>query len=321
MHSMNITNFDLNLLRVFDAMMAERNVTRAAHKVNLSQPAASHALARLRSEIGDPLFVRAGREMVPTPKASALGPAVHDLLDKLGAMLGHTAFDPCVSTATFRLGMIDFVEFLLAPIFSQLICKEGPNTRFVVINPDPTTVQAQLANGELDMALGIFEPTAPGIHARRLGDQSLVGLVKKGHPLSRGKPTAAQLRSAQRLATSPERTGAGGAFDRQLARAGIAGEVVYVTQNFFAVPTILIETDLLLITGQSVAQLLCSQHPLAMVDLPTSLAPLQAHLLWHERSHHDPAQKWMRDKLVAATQMLGERQRNISAAAKKKKRG
>lgn len=257
MHSMNITNFDLNLLRVFDAMMAERNVTRAAHKVNLSQPAASHALARLRSEIGDPLFVRAGREMVPTPKASALGPAVHDLLDKLGAMLGHTAFDPCVSTATFRLGMIDFVEFLLAPIFSRLICKDGPNTRFVVINPDPTTVQAQLANGELDMALGIFEPTAPGIHARRLGDQPLVGLVKKGHPLSRGKPTAAQL--------------------------------------------------------------LCSQHPLAMVDLPTSLAPLQAHLLWHERSHHDPAQKWMRDKLVAATQLLGERQRNISAAAKKKR--
>ncbi len=319
MHDMNIANFDLNLLRVFDAMMAERNVTRAAQKVNLSQPAASHALARLRSEIGDPLFVRAGREMVPTPKASELGPAVHDLLDKLGAMLGHTRFDPCVSTATFRLGMIDFVEFLLAPIFSRLICKEGPNTRFVVINPDPLTVQAQLANGELDMALGVFEPTAPGIHARRLGDQPLVGLVKKGHPLSHGKPTAAQLRTAQRLATSPARSGSGSIFDRQLARAGIAGEVVYVTQNFFAVPTILAETDLLLVTGMSVAQLLCSQHPLAMVDLPTSLAPLQAHLLWHERSHHDPAQKWMRDKLVAATQLLGERQRNISNAAKKKR--
>jgi DNA-binding transcriptional LysR family regulator len=319
MQRMNIANFDLNLLRVFDAMMAERNVTRAAQKVNLSQPAASHALARLRSEIGDPLFVRAGREMIPTPKASALGPAVHDLLDKLGAMLGQTTFDPCVSTATFRLGMIDFVEFLLAPIFSRLICKEGPNTRFVVINPDPATVQAQLANGELDMALGIFEPTAPGIHARRLGDQALVGLVKKGHPLSRGKVSAAQLRDAQRLATSPDRSGHGGAFDRQLARAGIAGEVVYVTQNFFAVPTILAETDLLLITGRSVAQLLCSQHPLAMVTLPASLAPLQAHLLWHERSHHDPAQKWMRDKLVAATQLLGERQRNISASEKKKR--
>lgn len=303
---MNIRNFDLNLLRVFDAMMAERNVTRAAQKVNLSQPAASHALARLRQEIGDPLFVRAGREMIPTAKASSLGPAVHDLLEQLGSVLGNTRFDPCVSNATFRIGMVDFVEYLLAPTFSSLICKEGPHIRFMVHAPDPLTVQAQLAGSELDMALGVFEPSAAGIHSRRLADQPLVGVVRKGHALARGKITAQQFRNAQRLATTAQRNSLGGSFDRQLAKAGMAGEVVYVTQNFFAVPSVLAGTDLLLVTGESVAQLLCSQHPLVQVDLPAKLMPLQAHLIWHERTHRDPAQRWMRDRLVEATIALGE---------------
>src|SRR5260370_8755308 len=94
MHCMNISNFDLNLLRVFDAMMAERNVTRAAQRVFLSQPAVSHALARLRKEIGDPLFVRAGREMIPTARATELGSAVHPMLDHLALVIRKTPLDP-----------------------------------------------------------------------------------------------------------------------------------------------------------------------------------------------------------------------------------
>ncbi|HEX8797001.1 MAG TPA: LysR family transcriptional regulator, partial [Terriglobales bacterium] len=94
---MNIENFDLNLLRVFDAMFAERNVTRAARRVFLSQPAVSHALARLRKEIGDPLFVRAGNEMIATKKALALAPGIRSVLDQMGELLGDAAFDPKTS--------------------------------------------------------------------------------------------------------------------------------------------------------------------------------------------------------------------------------
>src|SRR5947209_11470495 len=103
MHCMNISNFDLNLLRVFDDRMAERNVTRAAQRVFLSQPAASHALARLRKEVGDPLFVRAGREMIPAARATELGSAVHTMLDQLALVIGKTRFDPRTSAAGFRL--------------------------------------------------------------------------------------------------------------------------------------------------------------------------------------------------------------------------
>src|SRR2546427_12761381 len=103
MHYMNISNFDLNLLRVFDAMMAERNVTRAAQRVFLSQPATSHALARLREAVGDPLFLRAGREMIPTARATALGPTVRTMLDQLASVIGKTRFDPRTSPAVFRI--------------------------------------------------------------------------------------------------------------------------------------------------------------------------------------------------------------------------
>src|SRR5258708_26102950 len=106
MHSMNISNFDLNLLRVFDAMMAERNVTRAAQRVFLSQPAVSHALARLRKEIGDPLFVRAGREMIPTARATELGSAVHTMLDPLALVIGKKLFAPSPPAHLVRIGNV-----------------------------------------------------------------------------------------------------------------------------------------------------------------------------------------------------------------------
>src|SRR5260221_819750 len=102
MHCMNISNFDLNLLRVFDAMMAERNVTRAAQRVFLSQPAVSHALARLRKEIGDPLFVRAGREMIPTARATELGPAVERFLDHLALAIRKNPLYSLTSASSVR---------------------------------------------------------------------------------------------------------------------------------------------------------------------------------------------------------------------------
>ncbi|PYX52743.1 MAG: hypothetical protein DMG76_28405 [Acidobacteria bacterium] len=171
MHSMNISNFDLNLLRVFDAMMAERNVTRAAQRVFLSQPAVSHALARLRKEIGDPLFVRAGREMIPTAKATELGPAVHTMLDQLALVVGKTRFDPRTSAAVFRIGIVDVREYLLAPLFAKLMREEGSRVRLLVHGFDDANFQAQLASGALDIAVSMPQPPAPGIHSRKLSTQ------------------------------------------------------------------------------------------------------------------------------------------------------
>ena len=306
MHYMNISNFDLNLLRVFDAMMAERNVTRAAQRVFLSQPAASHALARLRKEVGDPLFVRAGREMIPTARATELGSAVHTMLDQLALVIGKTRFDPRTSAAVFRIGIVDVREYLLAPLFAKLMREEASRIRFLVHGFDDSNFQAQLASGALDIAISMPQLPAPGIHSRKLSTQTLVGLVRKGHPLTRGRATAGQFKKVSRLAITLRSDRFEGPADRLLEKAGVTGEVVYATPHFLAVPILLTNSDLLLVTSDNVARLLCVQHQLSVVRLPVRV-PIEPHIMWHERTHHDPAQRWMRDQILEGETALTRR--------------
>jgi DNA-binding transcriptional LysR family regulator len=297
MHTMNIQNFDLNLLLVFDAMMTERNVTRAAERVFLSQPAASHALARLRTQIGDPLFVRSGRDMIPTAKAAALEPVVRDMLERLRAVLGEAQFDPRTSDATFRIGLVDLAEYVIAPMFARLMRDEAPHIRFSIHGLDETNFQAQLASGVLDIALSsTLGPFAAGIHSRKLAAQSLVGLVRKGHPLARKRATAREFRQVKRLAIDVRAGRGEGLADRSLPAAEISGDVVYATPHFLAVPTLLANSDLMLITSAIAARLLCAQHPLAEVGLPIRLPPNELRLIWHERTHREPSQQWLREK-------------------------
>jgi DNA-binding transcriptional LysR family regulator len=304
-HAMNTTNFDLNLLRVFDAMMVERNVTRAAQRLFLSQPATSHALERLRKGIGDPLFVRSGREMMPTTKAIALETTVRSMLEQLGLVLEETHFDPLTSNATVRIGCVDAVEYMLVPMFARLLDHEAPHIRFSIRGFDAANFQAQLASGLLDMATSVLEVSAPGMHTRKITEQSLVGLVRKEHPLARiGRATARQLNNVPRLATSLQPDRSEGIYDRLLATAGITGDAAYTTAHFFAAPSLLAKSDLMLIAGSHIGRLLSAQFPLATIQLPTAIPKLQSHLVWHERTHRDPAQKWIRDRIVESARAL-----------------
>src|SRR4029077_14670389 len=150
--------------------------------------------ARLRKDIGDPLFVRAGREMIPTVRATELGPAVHTMLDQLALVIGKTRLDPRTSTAVFRLCIIDVREYLLARLFAKLMREDASRIRLLVHGFDDSNFQAQLASGALDLAVSMPQPPAPGIHSRKISTQMLVGLVRKGHPLTRGRATAGQFR-------------------------------------------------------------------------------------------------------------------------------
>lgn len=294
---MNIENFDLNLLRVFDAMFAERNVTRAARRVFLSQPAVSHALARLRKEIGDPLFVRAGNEMITTKKALALAPGIRSVLDQLGELLGDAAFDPKTSVAVFRLGISDLSEYILAPLFIRLMRKEAPHLRFHVNSFNDADYEAQLASGALDVVVSVYQSGGPGIHSRSTGTEKLVGLVRSSHPFVGKRPTALQFKRARLLAVARSDR-IEGQLQRSLHEAGIAGQVAYSTPHLFAVPKILEESDLVLIQSGGVARALCAEHPLSVVQIPFRLPPIEPQVTWHERTHRDPAQRWMRERIL-----------------------
>jgi DNA-binding transcriptional LysR family regulator len=306
---MNKMNFDLNLLRVFDAMMAERNVTRAAQRIFLSQPATSHALARLRHEIGDPLFIRLGREMVPTAKALALAPAVRIMLDQLATVLDDTPFEAATSTATFRIGLVDVMEYLLAPTFANMLQTEAPKIRFAIQSYDSASYQTQLGNGTLDIAIGLSEPTAPNIYSSELASLPAVGLVRKNHPLTQGHPGIAEFNQTPRLTTDlrSERLRKN-SNEKPRSPADVNDDVVvYTTAHFFAVPMLLVNSNLLLITSQVVADLLCAQYPLVTLPLPLSHPPLEPHIFWHQRTDNDPAQKWMRQKIMDAGKSLVEK--------------
>jgi DNA-binding transcriptional LysR family regulator len=302
MHKMNIANFDLNLLRVFDAMFTERNVTRAAQRVFLSQPAVSHALARLRKEFGDPLFVRAGNEMIPTRKATAVATGVRSVLEQLGALLGDEAFDPKTSTAVFRVGTQDFGEYILAPLFTRLMREEAPHARFLISEFHEVEYQAQLASGALDVVVSGQQSPGPGHHVRKFARQELVGLVRNGHPLTRGRASAQRFRQQRLLAIVTRSDRFEGPFQRILQNAGIAGQVAYATPHFFAVPTILANSDLLVVSFTAAATLLCAQYPLSIVKFPVRMPPVEGQIIWHERTHRDPAQRWMRDRMLDAIQ-------------------
>lgn len=301
---MNILNFDLNLLRTFDAMMAERNVTRAAQRVFLSQPATSHALARLRKQIGDPLFMRMGREMVPTAKAMALAPAVRNMLEQLETVLDEVPFDPQNSNAAFRIGLVDVMEYMLAPMFAQLIREDAPHIRFAIQGYDSSTYQAQLGAGIIDIAVGLPEPTAPSIHSCKLATFPPVGLVRKNHPLAKGGASALEFKLIPRLTTDLRTDRSKETAAPNTGNDKTPPGIVYSTAHFFAVPLMLANSDLLLITSQVVAQLLCAQYPLVTIPLPARHPPLEPHIFWHERTHRDPAQKWMREKIIATARDL-----------------
>lgn len=302
---MNTSNFDLNLLRVFDAMMVERNVTRAAQRLFLSQPATSHALERLRKGIGDPLFVRSGREMIPTAKAIALESTVRSMLEQLGMVLEEAQFNPLTSKAMIRIGLVDAVEYLLVPMFANMMRSEAPGIRFFIQGFDASNFQSQLASGVLDMVLSVLDVSAPGMHTRKITEQPLVGLVRKGHALAKnGRATIRQLNQVPRLVTSARTDRMEGVYDRLLEKAGITAEVVYATSHFFAAPSLLEKSDLILVTGAPIARLLCAQFPLATIKLPATIPSFRPHIIWHERTHRDPAQKWIRDKIADGARSL-----------------
>jgi DNA-binding transcriptional LysR family regulator len=297
MHRMHTGNLDLNLLRVFDAIFSERNVTRAARRVFLSQPATSHALARLREEVGDPLFMRAGNEMVATKRAIALAPGIRSVLDQLSELLGDTTFDPKTSTAVFRIGISDLSEYILAPLFTQVLRDEAPQVCLHIKSFDDANCQAQLGSGALDLVVSVYQAAGPGIHSRRMGAQNLVGLVRHGHPFTRERPSAPQFKKARLLAFARSDR-IEGQLLLALQKAGIAGQVAYSTPHVFAVPRILTNSDLVLIQSVGVASALCAEYPLSPVRIPVRLPPVEPQVTWHERTHRDPAQRWMRERVL-----------------------
>jgi DNA-binding transcriptional LysR family regulator len=300
---MNLQTIDLNLLLVFEALMDERNVTRAAKRVGLSQPAMSNALARLRRTFDDPLLVRTSDGMLPTPRAQALIVPVRAALAQLrGALEERPAFDPAASQRIFHLLSNDYVELLLLPQVSAELQRQAQEVKLHVYRPrhlfhPPTAID--LADS-FDLALGFFPDALTleeEIRSTVLWEERNVCLARAEHPAIGGALTLQQYVAAQHVAVFYKSQGAG-LIDTLLEQQGWARRVALLVPHFASTPFIVAASDLIATVPERLAHHFVDL-PLQVLPAPLEMPPFRLTLLWHERFDHDPAHAWLRELLLS----------------------
>ena len=295
---MELKSIDLNLLVVLDHLLRERRVSRAAQALGLSQPAVSNALARLRRLLGDTLLVPTSRGMVPTPRAEALAQPIAEALALLDCALNDKpVFDPATSTRAFTLGMTDIGEIYFLPTLLKTLERRAPQVTVSTVRNAAVNLRDEMADGHVDLALGLLPTLKAGFLQRRLFRQRYVCLCRKGHALTRGKPSLDDFEAMDHVVVESAGTGHG-RIDRLLERGKVARRVRLRVPHFVAMGHILASSDLVATVPERFAQ--CVVEPFGLVALPHPVRLPDAAIsqFWHARVHHDPANQWLRRLLV-----------------------
>jgi DNA-binding transcriptional LysR family regulator len=310
-HSMNLQTVDLNLLVVFEALMEERGVTRAANRVGLSQPAMSNALARLRRTFDDPLFVRTPEGMSPTPAAQSLIGPVRSALAQLRDIFEEKpAFAPSASERLFHLLTNDYVELTLLPPLVKAIREQAGGVSLRV-QRSPSVFEPPSANSlaeSFDLAIGFF-PDALTLDARvrseLLWEDKNVCIARARHPKIRGRISLRQYAEAEHVAVFYKKQGLG-VIDTLLAQRALSRRTAVVVPHFTTVPFIVSASDFIATVPERLAQRFSKQLKLQSLRAPIEIPPLRLTLLWHERFHADPWRRWMRELIARTSGKIAE---------------
>jgi DNA-binding transcriptional LysR family regulator len=292
----SITQLDLNLLVVLDAVLAERSVVRAARRLHVTPPAVSNALARLRAALGDPLVARSGRGIVPTPRAAELAPALARTLRELDRVVRGDAFEPASTTRQFTLAIADAGQLVRLPRLAALLGTEMPRARLRVVGIDTLLSSGGLGGTEVDVAVAALgNERTPGVHVTRLYDEHTVLVARRGHPRLGARATRKQLAHLRHV----EIHVAPGKGYRDLpgryARLGIEREVALVVPSFTAAAAVVAGTDLVATLPASLVEVLGDRLGIRAVATPVHALTIEIKLAWHERTEHDPAMRAFRD--------------------------
>lgn len=295
---MHISKVDLNLFVVFDAIYAEGSVTRASQKLNLTQPAISHALGRLRLLFDDPLFVRQGHAMVSTPLArSIIEPVRRSLRGFEVTLNGLDKFDPATTRKQFTLALRDVLESTVLPPLMLRVTKHAPLVDLSAIQVERRELEAELAAGTLDLAIDVLLPLSSDIlHSRIMVDKTVV-VARKGHPKIKGKLNLATYLLQDHVLTSSRRRGLG-LEDFELSRLGAQRRIRLRCQHYFAACRVVSQTDLLLTMPERYAQVANQQFKNQILPFPTALPAFDVYLYWHANVDNDPANRWLREQVM-----------------------
>lgn len=313
MHSIDVLSFDLNLLVVLDALLAQSSVTRAAATLGLSQPTVSHALTRLRRALGDPLFVRVGRAVAPTPRAEALAPRVRALLaDVSGVLAREDAFDPSTSDRALRIACPDLLAAFLPELLAR-IAKEAPHVR-VEAQPIGGDLVTALASRATDLGIAPARDAGVGLVQRVLGTAHWCVLARANHPdLRRGRLTEDAWLARPHVVVD---TSGGAPSERRpsvIARAiearGRSRRVGFVAPSSLSAMHAVAATDWFFAAPREIALPLARGVRLVAIDAPIPLPPIRVATLWHERVGADAGHRFLRDLVggVIATGLAAAR--------------
>lgn len=292
--AMELKDIDLNLLVVFDQLLAEGRVSKVAENLGLTQPAVSNALARLRRLLGDELFLRTPRGMEPTPFAEQLAEPVSYALGVLRGALNQKAdFDPATSERAFTLGMTDIGEIYFLPGLMEALARTAPGVSVSTVRNAAVSLRDEMEAGRVDLAIGLLPQLKAGFFQRRLFSQGYVCLFRKGHRLDARRITLAEFSAAEHVAVVSAGTGHG-KVDELLERQGVHRRIRLTVPHFVAVGHILQASDMVATVPERVAQRMAEAFGLAWVAHPARLPEAGINLFWHAKVHKDPANQWLR---------------------------
>ena len=323
--SVSFKTLDLNLLKVFDAVMEERSVLRASQKVALSQSAVSHSLARLREMLEDELFVRTATGMQPTARALTMAPQVREALRTLEAAVELPTFVPATATRQFTLAANDFTTMMLATPLLKILVREAPAVDLTIKPVTRIDLAEQIDLGRIDVAIGVFSVPPARFRTSLLFEYDDVLIASGKRKL--GRLDKAKLARLPLVVVSfgGEQEGAIGGFiserglarrsemydraalERALAESDDPPRIAVSLPHFLALPALLVDSELAAIVPRPLAGALEQTHAITTYELPYATTPVEVRLLWHERVEGEPSHEWLHEILRRATEDLRRR--------------
>ncbi len=296
MRQVDFNHIDLNLLKLFDALLKERSVTRAGQRLGLSQPAASRGLGRLRRLLNDRLMVRTSQGLELTPRAEALSEPVARLLEDARSIVAPLTFDPSTASGRLTIATTDHMTLLLIPTLLSRLVQLAPGLDLEIPAPSGDNVNL-IKQGDADLAIGVYGKLPSRFHQRLLYDEDFVCLVRRGHPVLAEQLTLKRFISLSHISVII--TGYGNnAVDDALAKQGLSRRVAVRLPHFLAAPLLVAESDMILSLPRRLAHRIALSTPVEILEIPLKIDSFTPSIIWHERRQNDSAHMWLRKLIV-----------------------
>ncbi len=306
-HIMNLSNFDLRLLLIFDALMQERSVTKASRRIGITQPATSNALNRLRHHLRDPLFIKVANRMEPTQRAQDLAGPISQALRRLEVVLDPPELPHGDTKWTFQMAISDHVSVVVLPHLAERMQNAAPGLDLRLKSKTVRTLPAMLDAGEVDIALG-YNPGLPKrFRTQRLFNDNYVCLMRENHPFAKGPLTLKRFATAGHVLVRPEGE-VGSLLDELLAKRKIKRRISMSVTQFLSAFFLVENSDLVTAVFRSAADYCIARGDFRLVARPLPIDPVPITMDWHVGMTDNPAHQWMREQLQEICRKIGSHQ-------------